>query len=505
MINIQGASGKIKVNKIADNDFIIDIDETYSGQVSLNTLGMVTTGLWEGEIIQPQFGGTGLANNGVISIAADVVFTGSLLFDTNPEFQTTLKITDNGTIALEEKTLQTANCFAEFTHDQKQVAFDAISPLQTKGSILSHNGKNNVGITVGLLNQFLGVNNFTGLPEYQFLPNIYSYIVNDSTNYNNATMLPVRRVLNFCSDVFIVSDCDQTKRTLVKIDSCLESLIQSHLGLLVKVNDCKSTTPHFTKRKLVPGANVYIKNADFIDGNPVIGIANNYKGQPSINTLGKIKNGSWEADVIEPQHGGTGYSNQHKMKLEADVSIDVETEIEGIQGDEKLSIGVYRKSVRLIAEDSGIIATKLKTLQCEHNLGDIQSPAEAFRHISPTKTWGDIIVRGPGDWDIPLSAPKEKNKVLTSDSESLCGLTYKSLDDIEELHDIIKLHLDKAIGTILKNSEKIGEYVKRLVKAETLLNDICSQLDHMVRTKQMKPIKQLQDALDKWVDCKLSK
>lgn len=502
MINIQGASGKIKVHTIAENNFIIDIDETYSGQVSLNTLGMVTTGLWQGEILQPQFGGTGLTNNGVISIAADVVFTGSLLFDTNPELQTTLKITDNGTVALEEKSLQTSRCFSEFTQQQKSIAFDTISPLQKKGELLVYNGKQNIGLEIGLLNQFLGINSRNGLPEYQFLPNIYSYIINDSKNDYSTQALPLRRVLNFCSDIFIVSDCDSTQRTLIQIDSSLESIIKSDLGLLVKVDRAK---PYFTKRKLVPGANIYIKNADLVNGDPVIGLSLNYKGQGSITTLGKIRNGTWEGSVIQPQFGGTGYCNQHKIKLKSDVSIDVQTEIEGLQGDEKLSIGVYRQSVRLIAEDSGIIATKLKTLQCEHNLSDIQSTAEAFRHISPTQKCGDIIVRGPKDWDIPLSAPNEKNKVLVSDPQSLCGLTYKSLNEINELDDIIKAHVDKAVGTILKNSEKIGEYVKRLVQAEILLNDICSQLDHMVKTKQMKPIKQLQDALDKWVDHKLRK
>ena len=42
---------------------------------------------------------------------------------------------------------------------------------------------------------------------------------------------------------------------------------------------------------------------------PVIDIDANYIGQTSINTLGIITTGTWNADIIDVQHGGTGLSS----------------------------------------------------------------------------------------------------------------------------------------------------------------------------------------------------
>jgi hypothetical protein len=43
--------------------------------------------------------------------------------------------------------------------------------------------------------------------------------------------------------------------------------------------------------------------------NPLIDIALNYAGQTSINTLGTVTTGTWNASIVQEQFGGTGYDN----------------------------------------------------------------------------------------------------------------------------------------------------------------------------------------------------
>ena len=51
----------------------IDIDPGYVGQASLNTLGTITTGTWNGSLIPGQYGGTGFNNSGkTINIAGNL-------------------------------------------------------------------------------------------------------------------------------------------------------------------------------------------------------------------------------------------------------------------------------------------------------------------------------------------------------------------------------------------------------------------------------------------------
>ncbi len=50
-------------NRITVTGNVIDIAATYIGQTSITTLGTISTGAWQGNIISPIFGGTGIANN----------------------------------------------------------------------------------------------------------------------------------------------------------------------------------------------------------------------------------------------------------------------------------------------------------------------------------------------------------------------------------------------------------------------------------------------------------
>lgn len=57
---VSGTSNRISVNGNTDLGFTVDIAADYVGQASITTLGTITTGTWNGTVIAPEFGGTGL-------------------------------------------------------------------------------------------------------------------------------------------------------------------------------------------------------------------------------------------------------------------------------------------------------------------------------------------------------------------------------------------------------------------------------------------------------------
>lgn len=65
-LNAIGTANRISIGAA------IDIANTYAGQNSINTLGTITIGTWEGNVITSQFGGTGVNNDPwSISLATD--------------------------------------------------------------------------------------------------------------------------------------------------------------------------------------------------------------------------------------------------------------------------------------------------------------------------------------------------------------------------------------------------------------------------------------------------
>src|SRR6056297_2062352 len=64
----------------------------------------------------------------------------------------------------------------------------------------------------------------------------------------------------------------------------------------IGINDIIGTTDRITIDKTDPA-------------NPVINIASTYGGQTSIDTLGTITTGTWNASIVEVPYGGTGLSS----------------------------------------------------------------------------------------------------------------------------------------------------------------------------------------------------
>ena len=87
-IDVVGTADRITVN--ADS---IDIASTYVGQTSITTLGTIGTGTWEGTVVGPTYGGTGV-NNGskTITLGGNLTTSGS--------FATTLTVTGTTSVTL---------------------------------------------------------------------------------------------------------------------------------------------------------------------------------------------------------------------------------------------------------------------------------------------------------------------------------------------------------------------------------------------------------------------
>lgn len=87
-LNVVGTANRISVSADA-----IDISSSYVGQNTITTLGTIGTGTWQGTIVSPTYGGTGI-NNGTKTITLGGNLT------TSGAFNTTLTATANTSVTL---------------------------------------------------------------------------------------------------------------------------------------------------------------------------------------------------------------------------------------------------------------------------------------------------------------------------------------------------------------------------------------------------------------------
>ncbi len=74
---VSGDAGKIAVSGSTDLGYTITIANDYAGQASITTVGTITTGTWEGDVIGQAFGGTGIAVETVAGDAGKVLTVGA--------------------------------------------------------------------------------------------------------------------------------------------------------------------------------------------------------------------------------------------------------------------------------------------------------------------------------------------------------------------------------------------------------------------------------------------
>lgn len=93
--NVVGTADRITVNPDS-----IDIASTYVGQTSITTLGTIATGTWQGSVVGPTYGGTGV-NNGskTITLGGSFTHTGAHTLGLTTTANTSITLPTTGTVA----------------------------------------------------------------------------------------------------------------------------------------------------------------------------------------------------------------------------------------------------------------------------------------------------------------------------------------------------------------------------------------------------------------------
>ena len=93
--NVGGTTNRITVNPDS-----IDIASTYVGQTSITTLGTIATGTWQGTVVGPTYGGTGV-NNGskTITLGGNFTHSGAHTLTLTTTANTSVTLPTTGTLA----------------------------------------------------------------------------------------------------------------------------------------------------------------------------------------------------------------------------------------------------------------------------------------------------------------------------------------------------------------------------------------------------------------------
>lgn len=181
IINIEGTLNRIVVSGGSSTNPIIDISNNYEGQTSITKLGTITIGEWNANIISGEYGGTGVNNFGkTITLGGNIQTIGPYDLILNLIGNTNITLPSSGVICtlsgIETLTNKTINgLFNSISNislstsvigvlpisnggtgqNNAQAAFNALSPLNSKGDILTNDGTNNIKIPVGINGQTL--------------------------------------------------------------------------------------------------------------------------------------------------------------------------------------------------------------------------------------------------------------------------------------------------------------------------------------------------------------
>ena len=95
VLAVGGTSDRITINSDS-----IDIASTYVGQSSITTLGTIATGVWQGTVVGPTYGGTGV-NNGskTITLGGNFTHSGAHTLTLTTTANTSITLPTTGTVA----------------------------------------------------------------------------------------------------------------------------------------------------------------------------------------------------------------------------------------------------------------------------------------------------------------------------------------------------------------------------------------------------------------------
>ena len=247
---------------------VIDISASYVGQSSITTLGTIGTGVWQGTVISPTYGGTGV-NNGssTLTLAGNLATSGAFASTFTMTGPTSVTFPTSGTLSTTTGTVTsvsgTANRITSTGGNTPVIDISAAyvgqSSITTLGTIGAGTWQ---GTVIGGTYGGTGVN-------------------------NGASTITLGGSLT-TSGAF-ASTFNMTGATNVTFPT--SGTLSTTTGTVTSVS---GTTNRITS---TGGAT------------PVIDISASYVGQSSITTLGTIGTGTWQGTVVGSTYGGTGVNN----------------------------------------------------------------------------------------------------------------------------------------------------------------------------------------------------
>jgi len=266
-------------------------------------------------------GGTGVSNSGkTITLGANFTTSGANNLTltttgvTNVTLPTSGTLVDTGVTTLSSlSSIGTINigvwnataigiAYGGTGQTSASAGFGALSPLTTKGDLLSFSTVN-ARLPVGTDGFVLTADSaeVTGL-KWAAVSSSGGY----NTIQNNATPLTQRTELNFAGTGLVAADDAVNSRTNVTLASGISGWNGYNTnGILTQ-----TASNTYTGRTLTGTANrLTVTNGDGVSGNPTFDISASYVGQNTITTLGTVTIGTWNSGVIEGTYGGTGVNN----------------------------------------------------------------------------------------------------------------------------------------------------------------------------------------------------
>jgi hypothetical protein len=276
---------------------VIDIAATYVGQNSITTLGTITTGAWNGTILSPTYGGTGV-NNGsnTLTLAGNLTTSGAfastftMTAATNVTFPTSGTLLTSAALA-NYAVLNATNSFA--FNEQYQMKLQDYS--ETVNALGSVSGATTLDLTTANVFTATATANVTISVTNVPASGTAASATILATNFGAYTITwPAGTVWSTGSTPTLLASGVSTV-VLYTVNGGATWYGALSGGVLGSVTSVSGTTNRIS---VATGTTT-----------PVIDIAATYVGQTSITTLGTVGTGTWNGSVVGPTYGGTGVNN----------------------------------------------------------------------------------------------------------------------------------------------------------------------------------------------------
>ena len=281
---------------------VIDISASYVGQSSITTLGTVGTGVWQGTIVSPTFGGTGV-NNGsnTLTLAGNLATSGAFASTFTMTGATSVTFPTSGTLitsaALANYAVLNATNSFGFNEQFQMKLQDYSETVNALGNI---SGATTLDLTTGNVFTATATGTVTFSVTNVPVSGTAANITLLATNFGAFTInWPAGTVWTNGSTPTLAASGPSTV-VMYTVDGG-STWYASLIGLAGSGGTVTSVTGTVNRISVATGTTT-----------PVIDIDAAYVGQTSITTLGTVTTGTWNASVVAGQYGGTGVANTGK-------------------------------------------------------------------------------------------------------------------------------------------------------------------------------------------------